>query len=185
MIESMFLAFPRALRSTGRRCLWVLLMAALACNRDPGGFRPLAAGDPAPDFGAPVFDGDSLHLSSLAGQPVLLNVWATWCPPCREEMPALQALHEEFGPRGLRVVGVSVDSRGSEDTIRRFLEEGGYTFTILHDASDAVSRQFRTIGVPESFLIDGEGRVVRRWIGKFDPLAEDVVRDIEALLPPG
>ena len=163
----------------------MLLMAALACNRDPGGFRPLAAGDPAPDFGAPVFDGDSLHLSSLAGQPVLLNVWATWCPPCREEMPALQALHEEFGPRGLRVVGVSVDSRGSEDTIRRFLEEGGYTFTILHDASDAVSRQFRTIGVPESFLIDGEGRVVRRWIGKFDPLAEDVVRDIEALLPPG
>ena len=185
VIESMFLALPRPLRAAGPKCLWLLILTALACNRDAGGFRPLASGDPAPDFGAPVFDGDSLHLASLRGRPVLLNVWATWCPPCREEMPALQALHEELGPRGLRVVGVSVDSRGSEDTIRRFLEEGGYTFTILHDASDAVSRQFRTIGVPESFLIDGEGRVVRRWIGKFDPLAEDVVRDIEALLPAG
>ena len=185
VIESMFLALPRALRSAGPGFLWVLILAALACNREPGGFQPLAAGDPVPDFAAPVIDGDSLHLSSLEGQPVLLNVWATWCPPCREEMPALQALHEELGPRGLRVVGVSVDSRGSEETIRRFLEEGGYTFTILHDASDAVSRQFRTIGVPESFLIDAEGRVVRRWIGKFDPLAEDVVRDIEALLPAG
>jgi cytochrome c biogenesis protein CcmG, thiol:disulfide interchange protein DsbE len=163
-------------------CFWLLLPAA-ACTPDAGGFRPLAAGDAAPEFGAPVLDGDSLHLSSLRGQPVLLNVWATWCPPCREEMPALQALHEEYGPRGLRVLGVSVDSRGSEETIRSFLREGGYSFTILHDAADAVSRQFRTIGVPETFLIDGDGRVVRRWIGKFDPLAEDVVADIEPLLP--
>ena len=180
----MFLAVPHALRSARRNCMWLLILTAAACSRDSGGYRPLSSGDAAPDFGAPVFEGDSLHLASLRGSPVLLNVWATWCPPCREEMPALQALHEKLGPRGLRVVGVSVDSRGAEETIRRFLDEGGYTFTILHDASDAVSRQFRTIGVPESFLIDGEGRVVRRWIGKFDPLAEDVLRDIEALLPP-
>ena len=180
----MFLAFPRTLRSAGPKCLWLLILTALACNRDAGGFQPLSEGDMASEFGAPVFGGDSLYLSSLRGGPVLLNVWATWCPPCREEMPALQALHEQLGPRGLRIVGVSVDSRGSEETIRRFLEEGGYTFTILHDASDAVSRQFRTIGVPESFLIDGDGRVVRRWIGRFDPLEEDVLRDIEALLPP-
>ena len=84
--------------------------------------------------------------------------------------------------RGLRVLGVSVDSRGSESTIRRFLTEGGLTFTILHDPADAVSRQFRAIGVPETFLIDADGRVVRRWIGKFDPLAPDVLRDIEPLL---
>lgn len=159
------------------------MFAVVACSPEAAGYRPLAAGDDAPEFAAPVLDGDSLHLSSLRGRPVLLNVWATWCPPCREEMPALQALHEEYGPRGLRVLGVSVDSHGSEQTIRRFLADGGYTFTILHDASDAVSRQFRTIGVPETFLIDGNGRVVRRWIGKFDPLAPDVMADIEPLLP--
>lgn len=165
------------------KCLSLLILSVFACSPEAGGFRPLEAGDPAPEFGAPVLDGDSLHLASLVGNPVLLNVWATWCPPCREEMPALQALHERYGPRGLRILGVSVDSRGSEQTIRRFLEEGGYTFTILHDASDAVSRQFRTIGVPETFLIDADGRIVRRWIGRFDPMAEDVIADIEPLLP--
>jgi peroxiredoxin len=173
------------MRPSGAAILLSLLsMAALACAPESTGYQPLTEGDPAPAFAAPVLDGDSLHLSSLRGQPVLLNVWATWCPPCREEMPALQALHEEYGPRGLRVLGVSVDTQGSEATIRRFLEEGGYTFTILHDAADAVSRQFRTIGVPETFLIDGEGRIVRRWIGRFDPLAADVLADLEPLLPP-
>ncbi|MGH7448989.1 MAG: TlpA family protein disulfide reductase [Longimicrobiales bacterium] len=164
----------------GSLCL--LVLAVGSCSRDTGEYRPLSAGDAAPAFGAPVLDGDSLHLASLRGHPVLLNVWATWCPPCREEMPALQALHERFGSRGLRILGVSVDSHGSEETIRRFLREGGYSFTILHDPSDAVSRQFRTIGVPETFLIDSAGRVVRRWIGRFDPLAPDVVADIERLL---
>lgn len=178
----MFLARPAAHGPQVRKSLWMLVLAALACSAERASFRPLEPGDPAPAFGAPVLDGDSLHLSSLRGQPVLLNVWATWCPPCREEMPALQALHERFGPR-LRILGVSVDARGAEPTVRRFVEEGGYTFTILHDPSDDVSRQFRTIGVPETFLIDGEGRIVRRWIGRFDPLAEDVIRDIEPLLP--
>jgi peroxiredoxin len=163
----------------------VLLLAVTACAPETNEFRPLQAGDPAPEYAAPALDGDSLQLASLLGQPVLLNVWATWCPPCREEMPALQELHELYGPRGLKVLGVSVDSRGSEQTIRRFVDEGGYTFTILHDATESVSRRFRTIGVPETFLIDADGRIVRRWIGRFDPLAEDVVADIEPLLKPG
>lgn len=168
------------------RAMYLPLLALMAasCAPETGTYRPLTQGDLVPAFGAPVLDGDSLHLASLAGQPVLLNIWATWCAPCREEMPALQALHEQLGPRGLRILGVSVDSRGSEPTIRRFIAEGGYTFTILHDPADAVSREFRTIGVPETFLIDGDGRLVRRWIGKFDPLAEDVVADIQPLLPP-
>ncbi|HEX2167144.1 MAG TPA: TlpA disulfide reductase family protein [Longimicrobiales bacterium] len=180
----MFLMRLRICPTAAARCLWPFVLAACACSPGNGEFRPLEAGDPAPEYGAPTLAGDSLHLSSLQGRPVLLNVWATWCPPCREEMPALQKLHEQFGPRGLRVIGVSVDSRGAESTVRRFVEEGGYTFTILHDADDAVSGRFRTMGVPETFLIDSDGVVVRRWIGKFDPLAEDVVADVEALLAP-
>jgi peroxiredoxin len=163
--------------------LSLLVLIPASCTSENGGYRPLVAGDLVPAFGAPLLDGDSLHLASLRGQPVLLNIWATWCAPCREEMPALQELHEQLGSRGLRILGVSVDSRGSEPTIRRFVDEGGYTFTILHDAADAVSREFRTIGVPETFLIDGDGRLVRRWIGRFDPLADDVVNDILPLLP--
>jgi cytochrome c biogenesis protein CcmG/thiol:disulfide interchange protein DsbE len=166
-----------------RKSLWILILAGSACSSGDPAYRPLSIGDQAPAFAAPTLDGDTLRLASLRGTPVLLNVWATWCPPCREEMPRLQALHERFADRGLRVIGVSVDSRGAEDAIRRFLDEGGYTFTILHDPSDMVSNDFRMVGVPETFLIDGAGRIVRRWIGKFDPLAPDVVRDVEALLP--
>jgi cytochrome c biogenesis protein CcmG, thiol:disulfide interchange protein DsbE len=169
-----------------KRLGWLPLIAAPllagACAEQPRTYRPLAAGDEAPAFGAPDLEGDSLTLKNLRGQAVLLNVWATWCPPCREEMPHLQQLHEMYGERGLRVVGVSVDTRGSESAIHQFLADAGVTFTILHDAADVVSREFRTIGVPETFLIDPEGVIRRRWIGKFDPLAPDVVRDVEAVL---
>jgi peroxiredoxin len=144
---------------------------------------PAAIAAPAAQFSLPGADGKTVKLANFKGKVVILDFWATWCPPCREEMPALQALHEQLGPHGLRVLGVSVDARGAEPAIRRFVEEGGITFTILHDPDDAVSRRFRTIVVPETFLIDGEGRIVRRWIGRFDPLADDVTRDIRPLLP--
>src|SRR5690606_1796249 len=156
-----------------RKSLWITMLAVTACSPPEPAYRPLAVGDPVPDYAAPSLAGDTLALESLRGDPVMLNIWATWCPPCREAMPALQQLHERYGSRGLRIVGVSVDSRGAEDAIQRFLEEGGYTFTILHDASDAVSREFRTVGVPETFLIDPSGVIVRRWIGRFDPMAAD------------
>jgi cytochrome c biogenesis protein CcmG, thiol:disulfide interchange protein DsbE len=158
------------------------VLLTTSCGRDIESFRPLAAGDPAPAFAAPLLGGDTIRLAELRGAPVMLNVWATWCPPCREEMPALQTLHETYGDRGLRVVAVSIDSRGSESAIRGFLDDHGITFTILHDAGEVVSRQFRTTGVPETFLIDGDGVIVHRWIGSFDPLAPDVAQRIEESL---
>jgi peroxiredoxin len=155
-----------------------------SCGGEPDRFRPLNAGDRAPDFAAPLLAGDTVRLAELHGAPVLLNVWATWCPPCREEMPGLQTLHETYGPRGLRVLGVSIDSRGAEDAIYGFTSDHGITFTILHDPGEVVSRQFRTAGVPETFLIDADGVIVHRWIGKFDPVAPDVTQRIESLLAP-
>jgi peroxiredoxin len=165
------------------RAVAVLLPAAavLACA-DASSYRPLQAGDQAPDFAAPRLDGDTVRLSELRGQPVLLNIWATWCPPCREEMPGLQALHERYGDR-LRVLGVSIDSPGADGAVREFVREYGVSFTILHDPAERVTRQYRTIGVPETFLIDGAGRIAHRWIGKFDPLAPDELARIEAVLP--
>jgi peroxiredoxin len=170
------------LHATPQGTLLVIALLLGACGPETRTYRPLAAGDDAPAYAAPVLDGDTLDLRSLRGQPVLLNVWATWCPPCREEMPGLQALHQQYVARGLRVIGVSVDSRGAEDAIRAFLHDASVSFTILHDDADAVSRDFRTIGVPETFLIDRNGVVLRRWIGKFDPLAPDVIKDVESAL---
>jgi cytochrome c biogenesis protein CcmG, thiol:disulfide interchange protein DsbE len=162
------------------------LAAALllpACAPDYEEYRPLRTGDDAPAFTAAGIDGDSLALSSLRGGVVMLNVWATWCPPCREEMPGLQALHERYAEQGLRVLGVSIDSRGAEAAVREFVRDFGLDFTILHDPAERVSRQFRTIGVPETFLIDTAGVIVHRWTGRFDPLAADVLQRVEAVLP--
>jgi peroxiredoxin len=170
-----------------RRLLPILLMLMISgCGQDADRFRAPTVGDPAPaTYGAPTLAGDTLLLAQLRGSVVMLNVWATWCSPCREEMPGLQALHERYGDRGLHVVAVSVDARGSESTIDTFIREHGITFTVLHDVAEDVSHQFRTAGVPETFLIDRQGVIARRWIGKFDPVADDVISRVEALLDAG
>lgn len=161
----------------------LLVCTALACGEARPEFRPLRAGDQAPEYAAPSLDGDTISLASLRGSAVMLNVWATWCAPCREEMPGLQALHERFSGDGLRVIGVSVDNRGAERAIREFADGLGITFTLLHDPADLVARRFRTTGVPETFLIDAGGRIVHRWIGRFEPEADDVIARVSAALP--
>lgn len=159
-----------------------LAAAAAACADAPERLRPPQPGDAAPAYAAATLDGDTVSLEALRGSPVMLNVWATWCPPCREEMPGLQALHERYGGRGLRVVAVSVDSRGAEDAIVRFTSDLGLTFTILHDPAETVAQRFRTSGVPQTFLLGADGRLVERWIGKFDPVAPEVTALVEEAL---
>lgn len=146
------------------------------------GDAPARDGEPAPAYAAVELGGDSLSLADLRGQPVLLNVWATWCPPCREEMPALEAVHQELGPEGLRVVAVSIDARGDDAAVREFLKENRISFTILRDSDDTITRTFQMIGVPETFLIDREGRLVKRWRGKIDPRSGEVRKLIDAVM---
>ena len=162
-----------------------LALGLAACGGGAADYRPLAVGDRVPAFAAPDLAGDTVSLASLEGEAVLLNIWATWCPPCREEMPELQALAREYGPRGLRVIGVSIDMRGAEDAIRGFLEDHGIGFTILHDPDERVTRAFRAAGVPETYLIDREGRLAARWIGKLKPGAPDVRERVELVLGGG
>jgi peroxiredoxin len=101
---------------------------------------------------------DSLRVGP--GQPMLVALWATWCAGCREEFAALEQLHRELGPRGLRVVAISIDD-GSTERVRRFVAGRHATFTVGHDASGRVAEQLRLVGVPESFVVDADGRV--RW----------------------
>jgi cytochrome c-type biogenesis protein len=162
-------------------------VSALACSRggDDGGYRRIAEGEPAPSFTGATLAGDSVSLDSLRGDVVLLNIWATWCLPCRREMPGLQALHERYGDRGLRVLGVSIDARSATESVDLFLKDYGITFTILHDPTEGVTRRFRSIGVPETFLIARDGRILKRWIGRFEPEAETTVDLVEAELRRG
>jgi cytochrome c biogenesis protein CcmG/thiol:disulfide interchange protein DsbE len=126
---------------------------------------PVTVGSPAPDFAAKTLVGAprTKTLADYEGEVVLLNIWATWCVPCRVEMPSMQALHQALGPQGLKIVAVSVDDPGSEDAIREFATEYGLTFEILHDASGRIRQQYQTTGVPETFVIGRDG-VIRRKV---------------------
>lgn len=139
------------------------LMMLAACGEVDA--RQGQVGTVAPPYAAVALDGDSVRLGELRGTVVLLNVWATWCAPCREEIPDLQALHEENVERGFAVVGVSVDGRREGDAIRRFVADFGMTYPIWHDPDDKVGSTFRTIGVPATFLIDREGVIRWRHLG--------------------
>jgi peroxiredoxin len=170
------------------RAGWIFALGALLAGCGGDGVaekvRAPVVGQPAPAFAAAVLDGDSLSLADLKGEVVLLNIWATWCPPCREEMPALEALAKEYRDAGLHVVGVSIDAASATKEVRDFARQVGVTFTILLDPSERVSSTFRTTGVPETFLIGRDGVLLKRWIGKIDP-ASASVRDpvIDALGP--
>ncbi len=165
--------------------LAALLLSACGDSAGEAGgsrFRPLQAGEPVPAYAAVDLAGDTLALADLRGEVVVLNLWATWCHPCREEMPALQRLHETYRDRGLRVLGVSIDGRSSAELIPGFLEEVGVTFPILRDPEERVVRAFTTMGVPETFLIGRDGTLLHRWIGAFDPMAPEHRARVEAAL---
>lgn len=138
--------------------------------RSDASTSPPSVGSIAPEYSAPDLDGRPVSLEELRGRVVVFNIWATWCPPCRKEMPDLQALHDRYSPEGLRVIGVSVDAAGTDEAVQQFLEEYGVTYTILRDPSDRISSVFMTQGVPVTILIDREGTVKWRRLG---PVAAD------------
>lgn len=132
-------------------------------------FKPLGVGDPAPAYAARVLDGgaiDSARVGAGAGtQPLtLVNVWATWCIPCQEEFPDLQAIHHDYAPRGLRVLAISVDA-GSDDEVRAFVKDKGATFEIARDESGRIRQLYQSVGVPETYLLSPEGKVLWRQPG--------------------
>jgi DsbE subfamily thiol:disulfide oxidoreductase len=140
-----------------------LALCAASCGDTPD--LPGSVGKPAPAYAARNLAGDSVDLTRYQGRVVLLNIWATWCPPCRKETPALQALHERYGKRGLSVVGVSIDIAGAGNLVSDFMREYGVTYGMLHDPDDRVSSVFGINGVPSTFLIDRKGIVRWRHMG--------------------
>jgi cytochrome c biogenesis protein CcmG, thiol:disulfide interchange protein DsbE len=141
----------------------VLLASALvaACSTPPrdAAFRPLVVGDTAPAYAVRTLAGDSVRVG--AGTPVLLNVWATWCTSCREEMADLAALERTYAPRGVRVLAVSVDA-GDGTRVRRFVEAEKLPFAVAHDPAGVVQKRFQAVGVPETYLISADGRLL--WV---------------------
>ena len=144
---------------------------------------PVQVGVRAPDFAAvDVATGDSVALRErYLGKVTLVNIWATWCGPCREEMPSMQEAYAQLKPRGFAIAAVSVDE-GSVDDVKRFVREFGLTFDILQDRSGRIQQVYQTTGVPESFLVDRNGVIVKRLIGSHNWASEANIALIDRLL---
>lgn len=162
-------------------CGCALLLAACA-GEDTASAGAPEIGKPAPSYRAVSLTGDSVSLQQSRGRVVLLNVWATWCHPCREEIPVLQALHERYAARGLELVGVSVDARGEEDTIREFAADFRMTYPLWLDPDERVQSTFFAIGVPATFLIDRGGVLRWRHVGPVRATDSSLVRALERAL---
>lgn len=138
-------------------------------------YRLIGPGTPAPSFTASTLSGDTATLEDYPDRVILLNIWATWCPPCREEMPSMERLYRRLKERGVpfEILAVSIDAaQGESDALgnqggdlQAFAKEFDLTFTILHDPSGRIQRIYRTTGVPESFLIGRDGIIFRRLVG--------------------
>jgi cytochrome c biogenesis protein CcmG/thiol:disulfide interchange protein DsbE len=129
---------------------------------------PVGVDSVAPDFTATnLGTGRPVTLADYKGDVVLLNIWATWCEPCKVEMPSMERLQKELGPEGLKIVAVSVDEGGAE-AVRQFTRDYGLTFQVLHDPSGRIQRTYQTTGVPESFVINRAGRIVKKVVGASD-----------------
>ena len=119
---------------------------------------------PAPDFILPDLDGKMVRLADFKGKVVLLNVWATWCLPCVEEMPSMEKLHQQLKDENFILLAVSVDETGAR-AVMPFMKKHKLSFTALIDVKGVVKSLYQTAGVPESFIIDRQGRILEKVIG--------------------
>ena len=140
---------------------------------NPNRIQPVTVGTVAPEFEVNNLDGGLARLSDHNGEVVLVNIWATWCLPCRIEMPSMECLYQEIGEDGFEIMAVSIDAElGRFDLAGRpggdiqvFADSLGLTFPMLHDPSGGIERLFRTTGVPETFLIGRDGIIYKKVAG--------------------
>ncbi len=159
-----------------------LILGATAVVRFTRSAEVVGVGAEAPDY--PVVNvrtGDSLTLHDYQGSVTLINIWATWCAPCRVEMPAMQRAYRDLQGRGFRIAAVSIDQSAPED-VRRFADSLGLSFDILQDRTTEIQETYQTTGVPESYLLNQQGVIVKRVIGAYDWDSEMNRRLIERLL---
>jgi peroxiredoxin len=137
-------------------------------------------GNLAYDFELQTLEGETVTLSGLRGQPVILNFWASWCPPCVGEMPYLQEIYEEWEGKGLKLLAVNLDSNAA--LARNFLEKEGLTLPVLLDNLQNVAERYNINGIPTTFFIDKDGIIREKVVGAF-PNKASIERAIATIIP--
>jgi cytochrome c biogenesis protein CcmG, thiol:disulfide interchange protein DsbE len=163
--------------------LVVLLPAVIVLGsrlgKDATAVRSVLVGRPAPDFDLPKLDGGSLRSADLAGKPYVVNFWASWCVPCREEHASLEAFYRQWKPRGVEVVGLIYND--SDANARAFQKELGGDWPLLQDPGLRTALDYGVRGPPETFVVDAGGVVVLKFTGAVRPGAlEQVMDDLAA-----
>jgi len=166
---------------TSRRQLGIVALVVFVVAAVAGAGRyfladelaPVGLGAKAPEFVAMTLDSVPIRktLDDYKGQVVLINIWATWCGPCRVEMPSIEKLHEAYASKGLKVVAISIDEPGSDAAIREFVKEYKLKFEVLHDPGGQdgrVTRDYQTSGYPETVIIGRDGVIRRKLLGATD-----------------
>jgi thiol-disulfide isomerase/thioredoxin len=191
------------MRIRSRVVLTAVLLATFACSKGAAPQRPAASkrvakpaiasapkvpsgspdvGTPMPAYKALWMDGKEFDLQREHGQVVFLNVWATWCGPCRFEIPELQSLHEKYGKDGFKVIGVSIDDSGADDVKKFVAEQKKMTYPIVIDGEARLANIFQTSVIPTSAVIDRSGKIVWKHLGAVSAGDASLKRAIESAL---
>ncbi|WP_447977781.1 TlpA disulfide reductase family protein [Candidatus Nitrospira bockiana] len=145
-------------------------------------YEPLTVGKEAPDFSLPNLEGQTVQLSDFRGKVVFLNFWATWCKPCREEMPSMEVLYKNFEHDDFVVLAVSIDRVTTKKDIPPFVKSMNLTFPILVDSWGQTDKRYKLMGVPETYIIDQQGILREKVIGPRDWTILDNLHTITTLL---
>lgn len=154
--------------------IWIGISQVPASATTSGAIPSPRQGFAAPDFTLETLEGVPITLSDLRGKAVVVNLWASWCPPCRAEMPALQAAYEADRERGLEIVAIDMTYQDSEEDAQRFAKDFGLTFTIALDRDGTVARQYLLRALPSTFFVGPDGVIRKVVIG--GPMSEATIR---------
>lgn len=154
--------------------IWIGVSQVPASATTSGAIPSPREGFAAPDFTLETLEGEEITLSDLRGKAVVVNLWASWCPPCRAEMPALQAAYEADHARGLEILAVNMTYQDREQDARNFVDDFGLTFTIPLDRDGTVARQYLLRALPSTFFIGPDGVIRKVVIG--GPMSEATIR---------
>jgi len=142
-----------------------LSLAGPGCAKKEVATQGGAIGTEAPAFALPDLEGKTVRNTDLKGKVVILNFWATWCPPCRDEVPDFVRLQSKYRDQGLAIVGLSLDQGGAHD-VRPFVDEYHVNYTMLIATQETAESYGGILGIPTSFVLDRDGKIVKRFVGR-------------------
>ena len=173
-----------------KKLLFALMISVAilsACKNEKQAKKPAAVpvsaaveGAQAPDFSVKDLSGAEMQLSSLKGQVVLVNFWATWCPPCKEEIPSMIKLNQSMAGKPFKMLAISIDEGGKE-AVTAYFKKSGLSLPAYLDTDSKVSQMYGTTGVPETFIVDKTGKIQKKIVGGMDWSSPDVIAFMDEL----